>query len=311
MTSLYQGLLAAVLLAVTVSPASAFLGDDDDYTETRYPIVLVHGLFGFDEVLGVEYFYRIPETLARSGADVHTVQVSAGNSHEVRGEQLLEQVEEILAITGAERVNLLGHSQGSPTARYVASVREDLVASVTSIGGVNHGAPLADALLDEDGNVVQPIGAIGDGAVELIDFISGGGNPQDIEAALQSLSTEGSKAFNEKHPEGVPEEFCGQGEPVGESGIHYYSWTGTSIFTNALDISDPILAGASIAFEDDKPNDGLVGRCSARLGEVIREDYRMNHLDQVNHVLGLVSLFETSPETVFRQHANRLQQTGL
>ena len=46
----------------------------------------VHGLFGFDSLFGVDYFYGIPAALRQDGA-----QVSAANSTEVRGEQLLTQ----------------------------------------------------------------------------------------------------------------------------------------------------------------------------------------------------------------------------
>ena len=41
-----------------VRPAHA--GSGAGYTQTRYPIVLVHGLFGFDKLLGVDCFYGIP-----------------------------------------------------------------------------------------------------------------------------------------------------------------------------------------------------------------------------------------------------------
>ena len=58
------------------------------YTQTRYPIVLVHGLFGFDKLAGVDYFYGIPESLTKDGAKVYVAQVSATNSSEVRDEQL-------------------------------------------------------------------------------------------------------------------------------------------------------------------------------------------------------------------------------
>jgi triacylglycerol lipase len=44
---------------------------------------------------------------------------------------------------------------------------------------------------------------------------------------------------------------------------------------------------------------------------VIRDNYRMNHLDEVNQFIGLTSLFETSPVTVYRQQANRLKNAGL
>ncbi len=55
------------------------------YTQTRYPIVLVHGLFGFDKLLGVDYFYGIPQALSRDGAKVYVAQVSATASSEQRG----------------------------------------------------------------------------------------------------------------------------------------------------------------------------------------------------------------------------------
>ena len=58
-------------------------------------------------------------------------------------------------------------------------------------------------------------------------------------------------------------------------------------------------------------NDGLVGRCSSHLGTVIRDNYFHNHLDEVNQILGLVSIFESNPTTVFRTHANRLKNAGL
>ena len=73
-------------------------------------------------------------------------QVSAANSSDVRGEQLLAQVEQIVAITGSPKVNLIGHSQGALDVRYVAGVRPDLVASASTVGGVNKGAELADFL---------------------------------------------------------------------------------------------------------------------------------------------------------------------
>ena len=47
------------------------------------------------------------------------------------------------------------------------------------------------------------------------------------------------------------------------------------------------------------------------LGQVIRTDYIMNHLDEVNQTVGLTSIWETNPVELFRQHANRLKLAGL
>jgi triacylglycerol lipase len=54
-----------------------------------------------------------------------------------------------------------------------------------------------------------------------------------------------------------------------------------------------------------------VGRCSSHFGKVVRDDFSMNHLDEVNQLFGLTSIFETSPVSVFRSHANRLKNAGL
>ena len=289
--------------AVFALPATASAAG---YTQTKYPIVLVHGLFGFDRLGPVEYFYGIPSALRSGGASVHLTSVSAANSTEVRGEQLLAQVKQILAATGAAKVNLIGHSHGGPTARYVASVRPDLVASVTSVAGVNKGSTIADVLV---GAAPNTSGALANAVASLVSFLSGGsGLPQNGGAALRSLSTAGALAFNARHPQGVPTSSCGEGANH-VNGVYYFSWSGGQPYTNVLDAADPIMALTGAAF--GQKNDGLVSSCSSHLGRVIRDDYAMNHLDEVNQTIGLVNLFETSPVTVFRQQANRLQALGL
>lgn len=286
-----------------------FLG----YTETRYPIVLAHGLFGFDDIYGYDYFFQIPEALRADGAKVYVTQVSATNSSEVRGEQLLRQVENIVATTGAKKVNLIGHSQGGLDVRYVAAVRPDLVASVTTVAGVHKGSKVADVLLavgpgGTPQNAVE--GAVVSGIGQLVAIASGNPTlPQDGSAALYDLSTAGAAAYAAKYPAGVPTSACGNGQAV-VNGIRYFSWSGTGVVTTAVDVSDEALALTSLAFRLEA-NDGLVGKCSSHLGTVIRDDYFQNHLDEVNQVFGVVSPLEASPASLFRQQANRLRNLGL
>ncbi|MCS0350523.1 triacylglycerol lipase [Vibrio ordalii] len=302
-------LLSTTALAATSTVALSKTG----YTQTQYPIVLVHGLFGFDTLAGVDYFYGIPQSLTKDGAKVYVAQVSATNSSELRGEQLLQQVESLLAATGAQKVNLIGHSHGGPTARYVASVRPDLVASVTSIGGVNKGSIVADLVRGhiKEGSISEAIAVkMAQGLAGLVGLLSGGSNlEQDPLASLEALTTQGSRAFNQHYPEGVPSSECGDGELLADNGVYYYSWTGSSTFTNLLDPTDAAMMLTGLAFNG--PNDGLVGVCSTHLGKVIRDDYQMNHLDEINGLLGIHHLFETDPVTLYRQHANRLKLQGL
>jgi triacylglycerol lipase len=284
----------------------------DGYTQTKYPIVLCHGLSGFNSLFGVvDYFYEIDTALSAGGANVFVTHVPAFNTNEARGEELLSEVEDIVARTGAAKVNLIGHSQGGLDVRYVAAMRPDLVASVTTVGSPHQGAQLADYLLANlkaGGFTETALALFADSLGEVIELLSGYSDPQDALGALDSLSSQGLAAYNAKFPAGLPTKACGSG-PASANGIALYSWGGDAHLTNLLDVSDPLLALTGLVYTTS--NDGLVGTCSNHFGTVLRDDYEMNHLDEVNQVLGLTALFSTSPVSVFRSHANRLKLAGL
>ena len=310
--ALVIALLVGAWLAVAAQPAQAWCWWNCNYTKTKYPIVLAHGMAGFDELFGVfEYWYGIPGALRDGGAKVYVTEVAQFNSTEARGEQLIDQVEQIVAISGKPKVNLIGHSHGGLDVRYVAAVRPDLVASVTSVGSPHKGADLADFLRDnvEDGSFTESVlSFFAESLGTVLGLISGTTNEQDAIAALDSLSSAGMATFNAAYPQGVPTTSCGSGASV-VNGIRYYSWSGTGVLTNALDLSDPALGLTSLVYSES--NDGLVGRCSSHLGSVIRDNYFHNHLDEVNQILGLRSVFESNPKSIFRAHANRLKNAGL
>lgn len=312
-----KSMLASVTLAMsalaTATPALAA----SEYAKTKYPIVFVHGLSGFKNIGPMEYWNGIPADLNANGASTFVTQVAPFQSSEVRGEQLLTQVQEILAITGAAKVNLIGHSHGGPTIRYVGGVLPTKVASLTTVGGVNRGSAFADILLSASSLPV--IGAPGtdlitslvNGFGGFLGLVSGQSFDSDSYAALTSLSTAGSMAFNAKFPEGIPVTACGEGAYTA-NGVRNYSWSGTGVLTNPLDPLDVMFGLTSLAFvgQTDWQNDGMVGRCSSHFGKVVRDNYFMNHTDEVN-LFGLVSIFETNPKTVYRQHANRLKLVEL
>lgn len=282
------------------------------FTKTRYPIVLAHGLTGFRQLFGVvDYFFGIPSDLTAGGARVFVTQVSAAGSAEERGEQLLQQIEFIAASTGAGKVNLIGHSEGGLDARYVMGVRPDLIASLTTVATPHLGADLADFLADNitpGGFNETVLAAFGNSLGTIIDLLTGTSEPQDAIGALHSLSSAGATVFNRRFPAGLAATRCGA-TPTSANGIQLFSWAGSSVLTNIFDISDPALGLASLFYSES--SDGLVGRCSSHFGKVVRDDFSMNHLDEVNQLFGLTSIFETSPVSVFRSHANRLKNAGL
>lgn len=301
------------LLALILSVGFTTHSYAADQYETKYPIILVHGFFGFDDILSVDYFYGVPKMLSDGGATVYSAKVSAANSSEVRGEQLLRQVEKVRAMTGKSKVHLIGHSHGGPTSRYVASVHPEYVASVTSIGGVNWGSAFVDVMRGQvpEGSLTEStMHVIVNAGGGLIDFLSGyTGVEQNGIASGNALTTAGSLAFNKKYPEGLPAKYCGEVPALHDNGVFYYSWSGGMPFTNVFDGTDPFLALTALAFNES--NDGLVSSCSSHLGEVINDSYKMNHIDEINHMFGIHHLFETDPLTMYANHVKRLASMEL
>lgn len=285
-----------------------------NYAKTKYPLVFVHGMSGFSRLgsdqIGLDYWYQILPDLARNGSNAWATRVSPFNSTEVRGEQLLQQVQEIIAITGQPKVNLIGHSHGGPTMRYVGGIIPNQVASMTAIASPNKGSPVADFILKAEGTPLQaPL-------VTALNLLSAGivwaqnqdqkTLPSDSLAGGKSLTTSGSRTFTQRFPLGVPNG-CSDG-PSQAQGIYLYSFMGNRKLTNIFDPDSAMLLTGALINED---SDGLVPVCSGKFGKTIRSDYAWNHFDEVNQVLGLRGLFSQDPVQVYREHANRLKLQGL
>ncbi|WLH46957.1 esterase/lipase family protein [Pseudomonas beijingensis] len=290
---------------------------------TRYPLVLVPGMFGFIRLVLYPYWYGIVSALRRGGAVVVAVKVSPLHSSEVRGEQLLALIDDILRQTGAQKVNLIGHSQGSLTARYAAAKRPDLVASVTSVAGPNHGSELADYLQahypadSAKGRVLSVALRLINALMSLLDIgYRGPKLPVNLNASHASLTTAGVTLFNQRYPQGLPVTWGGRG-PEEVNGVRYYSWSGT-LQPGKTDKGRNLFDGtnrtcrlfARTFVREAGQCDGLVGRYSSHLGTVIGDDYPLDHFDIVNQSLGLVGK-GAEPIRLFVEHAERLKAAGM
>jgi triacylglycerol lipase len=280
-------------------------------------------MLGFIRLVLYPYWYGIISALRQGGAVVFAVQVSPLNSSEVRGEQLLARIEEILRETGAGKVNLIGHSQGSLTARYAAAKRPDWVASVTSVAGPNHGSELADYLhkhYPHDSAAGRLLTFLLRMIAALMSLLETGYRgprfPVDVHASHHALTTEGVALFNQRYPQGLPETWGGQG-PEEVNGVRYYSWSGT-LQPGKTDSGRNVLDGtnrscrlfAKTFVREAGHCDGMVGRYSSHLGTVIGDEYPLDHFDIVNQSLGLVGK-GAEPIRLFVEHAARLKAAGL
>ncbi|AUX35664.1 MULTISPECIES: triacylglycerol lipase [Sorangium] len=271
-------------------PSSAKLGPP-------YPIVLAHGFFGFEDFAGagyVSYFYNVKQTLAEGGEAVFTPSVDPFNSSEYRGAQLTARIEQILAETGHEKVNIIAHSQGGLDARVVAHDRPDLVASVVTVATPHFGSKIADIALqlvaderlqDVLDDLLNAIGA------PLYDQI---GEETSVFASLEQFSTPGIEEFNAKYTD--------------SPGVFYASFGGrtdrarggrdcttlapvpfVAQFDEGLDPVHPLLSLTETildgGFGESIPNDGLVRARDARWGS-FWGCLPADHFDEIGQLFG-------------------------
>jgi triacylglycerol lipase len=301
--------LATVALA-TATLIAAPAAQAGTTAKTKYPIVLVHGFIGFDNVLGIQYFYQIPSALRDEGATVYIASVNPSQTTEFRGEELIQQMKQWAAKDGVKKFNLIGHSHGGPTVRYAAGTVPTMVASVSTVAGTHFGSAVADSILAN----TTPDGTFDKAAtagLQLIAWLTGNktASQADLLTALNALSTTGAAAFNTKFPVGAPTTTCGSGPltaKIAGNSMNWYSFSGTSVKTNSLDISDALLAYTADYFKGTA-NDGLVSQCSSHWGKVIKDNYPWNHLDEINQVLGVIGKGAPDPVAFYVQHANRLK----
>ncbi|MCP5206479.1 MAG: triacylglycerol lipase [Hahellaceae bacterium] len=292
------------------------------YTDTKYPFLLVHGVTGFDSVGGlIGYFHTVPMNLCRSGADVKVAQVSPLNDSEQRGERLARDINNNVYGNSA-KFNIMAHSQGSPTTRAAITFDANMnawgkgrIASLTSVDGVNKGSKTADmirGIIPVASGIEGGVAGLANAFGTVIGWISGDSSQQNAVEALNTLTTPGTLDLNTRHPYGVASGYCTNDRATSVSvrgnTVKLYSWAGKKVFTNVLDVLDGFLVTTSLAFKGET-NDGLVSECSQKLGHFIGS-YNANHIDAINHVLGVRYLWH-DPITPYRTQANRLKNAGL
>jgi triacylglycerol lipase len=148
--------------------------------KTTYPVVFAHGMAGFDNLLGYDYWgddygmfvgdacgfmeMGCNEDID-GGQKTFVAQVQPFQSSEVRGLDLANDIEGYMASSGATRVNLIGHSQGGLDARKAAKVLyqrkgHTVVSVLVSVSSPHRGSPVAKYILDLKPGVTSVIAAL-------------------------------------------------------------------------------------------------------------------------------------------------------
>lgn len=213
-----------------------------------FPIILAHGIARFDILreklaaeLGIkpnsfddqfQYFRNIRTHLNSKGFDsVHNTNVDFAGSLDLRSRQLCDQVNSIMAETGAAKVHVIAHSMGGLDARkmIVDLGMDSKVASLTTIGTPHLGTILADQMLAIGGTVLI---SVLEKAIHV-----------DLDG-FRDLTTAACGAFNSR------------AEDAEATNSVRYQTFGSS--QHASDVFLPLLASWFAIDRFDGPNDGLV-----------------------------------------------------
>ena len=217
---------------------------------TKYPILLVHGVFFRDFKQGfLNYWGRIPDELIANGATIYYGGQQSAASVAECGAELADCIRRIVAETGCEKVNIIGHSKGGLDSRYAIAKCgiADMVASLTTVNTPHRGCEFADYLLEKiPEGVKNHVASTYNAALLRL-----GDHDPDFLKAVYDLTHSSCARFNEE-VEDVP-------------GVYYQSFG--SCMKKAGGGRFPLNYSFHLVKFFDGPNDGLVGEASFKWGE--------------------------------------------
>ena len=226
------------------------------------PVVLVHGLFGFDRIgvpgVKLHYFRGIARHLESLGCHAHAVRLPWAASVPERARILVDKINAL----PHDRVDIIAHSLGGLDARYALAHLglDKKVRALVTVGTPHRGTPIADmATSGPLGLARKAIGTLG---VPL--------------HALDWLTPRALERFNTEVRD-VP-------------GVRY-----ACVVAGIRDPSTPISLALAPSHAYLKrvagPNDGLVAMSSQHWGETLAE-IEADHWEQIGWRMGIRSTFD-------------------
>ena len=221
----------------------------ENICQTKYPIVLVHGISYKNNIFVKKYWGNIPNVIRKNGAIVYVSNVDAFGTIENNAGQLQREILKIIDETGCEKVNLIAHSKGGLDSRYMISKLNmaNYVASLTTISTPHRGSQWADVGLKwaKKNKMEKPADFI----CYIFAKIILDENPQPFEAYYQ-FRTDNMEQLNKTLPNAT--------------GVYYQSY---GSYVNDSFPSLPIRFKNKIITKEVGLNDGIVPAYSYKWGE--------------------------------------------
>lgn len=215
---------------------------------TKYPILLVHGVFFRDSRL-LNYWGRIPAALKENGAEIYYGEMQSALSVEDSANELAQRIKDIVTRTGCGKLNIIAHSKGGLDSRYAVSKLgcAEYVASLTTINTPHHGCLFAEYLL---GACKQRTKRFIESVYNKVFYALGDDSP-DFMSAVKCLTNSYCERFNKEVPDAPDVMYQSYGSKAKNRRSGHFP----------LNFSYPVVK------KYDGDNDGLVALTSAPWGE--------------------------------------------
>lgn len=235
---------------------------------TRYPILLVHGVF-FRDRKAFNYWGRVPAAIERCGGRVFYGGQQSALSVADSAAELARTIERIVYETGCGKVNIIAHSKGGLDSRYAISHYgcDRYVATLTTVCTPNRGCVFVEKLYDSmpEGARLKMAAAYNAAARKV------GDTAPDFLSAVADMRESSCAVMNERTPDmpGVFYQSIGSYEKKMRSGRF------------PLNVSYPLVK------KTDGANDGLVSVESMKWGRSFRlvepqGDRGISHADMID-----------------------------
>ena len=216
--------------------------------KTKYPLVLVHGVFFRDNKL-FNYWGRIPRTLKLHGATIYYGEHQSALTVKESARELASRIKLIVDRSGCEKVNIIAHSKGGLDCRYAISEfgLAAYVASLTTVNTPHRGCLFAEQLLHAiPESVKNKVATVYNKTLTAL-----GDETPDFLAAVGDLTAEACQKRNEllTFPEGIFAQSIG------------------SVMEQPHKGRFPLNLSYRYVKNYDGENDGLVGESSFAWGE--------------------------------------------
>ena len=227
---------------ISTSPALS------EICKTKYPLVLVHGVFFRDSKL-FNYWGRIPRTLKLHGATIYYGEHQSALPVKESARELASRIKLIVDRSGCEKVNIIAHSKGGLDCRYAISEfgLAPYVASITTVNTPHRGCLFAERLLHAiPESVKNKVARVYNTTLTAL-----GDETPDFLAAVNDLTAEACQKRNELlvFPDGIFAQSIG------------------SVMEHPRKGQFPLNLSYRYVKNFDGENDGLVGESSFAWGE--------------------------------------------